>query len=404
MNSIYEEFKNNPWDFITKKLKIDVFEKHLENEIINNNSNLNYRNLLIYQNNGLLQQNDILNFELFNDIMNILTIFYIFELDTYILQITKNLHYSCINEIIIINKDLIEYKCIELESYNYGQNYLYYIINKDLKLVYFQNNSEIYLEGNINSNLKFFKQIKYFKSKCSIRIYSIGRNLYKKDYFKQFKNNIIINKIILNNTNQLYPNIKLFNKVILNESIGLNVFKNLILTKDKNKYINNIPFYLTGINLNDYNNFINILSQLKLGNEIKNDYKLDSKLSYNKRFNSYCFLAILKDSIFIIFFNSKSKQPFYNTRLKTNCIIIFLNYYNYFIGEVNNNILEYNFNDKEIIIQECNYSSYLVFDIEKKIYKIRGNFKNSFNLPFILNDNNKGNYKGYYFKDSINFF
>lgn len=409
----YNEFKINPWNFIKKKLKITIEEKLLEDQIKLGQSDLNYRNFLLYQNNGLKPTFLKLDYEKLISVSSILTIFYVFDLDTYIIEIPNKLCFSCISTLIIINPSYSESFKIDLDNYSYGSLDLYYLISKDFKIVYDSIKSNIYLEGNENSKYYFFRNLKYYQSKASIRIYSVNKIINSKKIWKndQFLPN---NNKFINNQIPLYQNLTLRNRSIDNKSNGLNYFINYIKSKPEESALMLMkrPIYKTGILQKDFNKLRNIIINgkneigISIGKLINKDFKVEDKL-YKDRLNNYGYIAILEDCFIGLFFNSNSKSPFINNNSnKRESIFIFMNQYCYFIGKTKSEF-NYSFNENRILFNE-HYdqilteikTSYLKLRIDNT-YKIRGDFKVICNLPLITNDKSVGRYVDYYLIDTI---
>lgn len=408
----YQEFKSNPWNFIKKKLKVTIEERKLEEQIKLKQSNLDYRNFLIYQNNGLKPTFQKLDYEKLLNVKSILTIFYIFDLDTYIIEIPNKVGYSCISNLIIINPIYSESFKVDLDNYMYGSLDLYCLICKDFKIVYNSINSKIYLEGNENSRYNFFKYIKHYESKASIRIYSVvkiinSKLLWKNDLFLPNNNKILDNNI------SLYQHLTLRPRIIEEKSYGLNYLIDYIKSspEDASKMLMKKPIYKTGIRPCDFDKLNRLFSNgkneigIEIGNLIDKNCIIENKL-YKNRLNNYGFVALLKDSLICLFFNSNSKSPFINNTNKRESIFIFMNYYCYFIGRTNNKFNS-SFNENRIIFNEYSDEIFNEFRTSyiklrsNKTYKIRGDFKRTCNLPIIFNDSQTGSYNDYYFINTI---
>lgn len=399
MNDIYNEFKNNPWNFISRRLKIKIEEKELEYQIKNNQSDLNYRNILLYQNNGKNSTKELIEYEKLKKVKNILIIMYLINLDTYIIEFPKNINYSCTTKITIINSNYSESKKIDLDYYSYGLKDLYYIINKDLKYIYNPITSNIYLEGNLNSKFYFFKKIKTFNCPCSIRIYSVNKILNSKNSWKnKEKQPLILN--LINDEKPLYKEIKIKERLIENESFGLNYLINLI---ENNKFnLIEKTIFKTGIINKDFNKLYNLINNLKFGEIINKNYKIEENLLYKNRYNNYGYIVILKDSFFCLFFNSNSFSPFLKTCDNRQSLFIFMNNYCYYIGKTPF-YFNYSFNENKTLIYEFNKSSFIKLK-KDKTYTIRGDFRLTCKIPLILNDFTKGTYKDFYLKNTKEIF
>ena len=408
----YQEFKSNPWNFIKKKLKITVDERGIEEQFITNQSNLDYRNFLMYQNNGLKPTFQKLNYEKLISVKSILTIFYVFELDTYIIEIPNKVGYSCISTLIIINPFYSESFKVDLDDYSYGALDLYYLVCTDFKIVYNSFKSTIYIEGNEKSRYNFFKHIRHLESKASIRIYSVMKMInskmkWKNDLFIPNDNNIIDNKI------PLYPQFSLRTKLISEKSYGLNYFIEFIKStpEEASKLLMKKPTYMSGIIPKDFEKlrgiFTNGINEIgfEIGKRIEKNYTIEDKL-YKNRLNNYGYVAILEDCFIGLFFNSNSKSPFTNNTKKRESILIFMNYYCYFIGKTVNEF-SYSFSDNRIVFGEYSdeffsefRTSYVKFKGDNT-YRIRGDFKRTCNSPIIFNDKQTGKYTDYYFINTI---
>ena len=76
MSKIYNEFKINPWNFIKKNFGISLLESEIEDQYNASRCNLNYRILMLYQNNGLMPTQDEMNYEKLLSSDTFTTIFY----------------------------------------------------------------------------------------------------------------------------------------------------------------------------------------------------------------------------------------------------------------------------------------------------------------------------------------
>lgn len=348
--SVYQEFKSNPWNFLSKRLKVVVNEKELEESVKYNLSDLNYRNLLLYQNNGLIELKEDLNYERLIDVNSITVIIYLFDLDTFIIENPFNIERSCISKLTIINPKFSQSDIIVKDSSCYGLDNVYYIINRDFKLIYNPKDSKTYIEGNSNSKFWFFKNIKYFNCLSSIRIYSTKDILSFKDIWKSSE--IMPSDVMeLNNTVPLYPQYQLRTRLIESKSYGLYYLKEFLESDPEkaNEMLMNEPIYKTGISVIDLNHIKEILKTFNIGKDVDFSYKVNSK-AYRERLENYGFIGIFKDALVGLFFNSNSKKPFlYTSGIRTSTFF-YLNHYCFFIGRCYD--IYYTFNKSTILLDE----------------------------------------------------
>lgn len=389
--SIYNEFKRNPWNFLFRKLKVSVNEKELEQQILAGTSDMNFRNILLYQNNGLSPYNDHLNYETLLDGDGITTIMYLFEADTYIIDIPRDIEASCIHTLAIINRAYSQWDTIQIDNSCYGPNDIYSLVSRHFKLVYNCMDSTVYLEGSPSSSFWFFKKIKCFRCKASIRIYSTGLGIFAKDSVSPDDQMPTITSID-NNSYQMYPYLSLPIRTIEGISYGLDYLNQFFNCDSSQAYkmLMKTPVYKTGISIGDMTRIKQIISSFKIGTLIDRNYETNVS-SYESRLSTYGFIAYLKDAVVGLFFNTNSKMPFFHSTGHRESIFFYLNHYCYFIGKTPISF-DYSFSEFTVKLYEKNImESTSVLTIKNDEYKLMGDWKITCGEPLTFSDSTKGN-------------
>ena len=395
--SAYSEFKLNPWNFLTRKLKLTIKEKDLEEQIASGISDMNYRNIMLYQNNGLNPCKDLLDYELLSSVKGITVVLYLFDLDTYIIDTPRDIEASCMHVITVINRTYSQSDYIQINDSSYGLDNLYYLLSRYFKMVYDPPSSSIYLEGSNNSSLWFFKSINQFKCKASIRIYATKFCLHAKDRWTcDCQMPAIIST--LNNCQKLYQNLSLPIRTLEKTSYGLDYLKQYLNSNpiDAHKMLMNYPVYKTGVSIQDMTNIMQLIETLNIGKRIEKNYELNVS-SYDSRFSNYAFLACLQDCIIGLFFNSNSKIPFHHSTAHKESIFIYINHYCYYIGKTPDRF-SYSFSEFTINLCENNIvdeTSFLIIKDNK--YHLMGDWKITCTNPIAFSDITKGSCKCLYY-------
>lgn len=400
--SLYAEFISNPWNFITKRLKITVYQKELEILIKNSLSDYNYRSLLLYQNSHLEKDKDELTYDKLSIVGYITVFIYIFDLDTYIIENPVDIRNSCISFFTVINKNYSQSESVLFDKTCYGLKGMYYTLARDFKVVYNSSDSTVYIEGNPSSQFHFFRGIKRFLGKCSIRIYSTGR--YQKPC-ASLKDDFEPPQIerIINNIEYLYPEISLRLRLIEDKSYGLEHLSKLLNEDSKTayKFLTVTPVYKTGITINDLGEVSEILDKMNIGIRTKSDY-VNPEKNYEDRYFNYGYVGILEDTLIGLFFNSNSKKPMRNSYGYREAIFIYMNQYCYFIGKTNPSIF-YSISENSILIQESNGESVISeykTEIDKGEYYLVGNWKRITKLALLPSDKTLGKSTSLYYRDT----
>ena len=427
--TIYKRFKENPWNFLRAEDGISTNESELlerfwtEDESYDPNtdkydySKLDYMRCLIYQNNGYKPVGERLRYENLIEFNNVAIIMYVIELDTYIIVIPNYINYSSIVKMLVINPNYSDMELLDFDYQEYGINNYIILVGKDLKLVYNLITCNIYLEGNSDSKIEFFKKFKYWEGNCSVRIYAIEdiESYHSHELVKDPLEYFSIN----DNTCRKYMEYKVKERIIESESHGIKRFIDFISTKDSNescKLLTPFPIYKSGFNVNGYNTIINdVIMNKRIGTLTTLE-----EFSYESDFSG--FFLLMKDYLIGIFFNNcdhqinKANYKCFN--INVNGLIIIMNYYCYFIGSNKINICRQDdvlcisefkkrentfFFDKsniEIIKDKVNViTSYIGLNLKSKKYKIHGDFRNICKRPIIVSNNDKGKFEIFYYNN-----
>ena len=407
--SIYNEFKRNPWDFLIRNLKININEPKLEEQILAGTSDMNLRNILLYQNNGLSPCNDPLNYEDLLCGLGITTILYLFEMDTYVIDIPKNIEASCIHTLAIINKTYSQWDTIQIDSSSYGSRNMYSLISRHFKLIYNCKNSSVYLEGNPSCSFWFFKKVKHFQCKASIRIYSTRKERYAKKVGWQNEQMPSITNLD-NNTMKLYPEMSIPIRTIDGKSYGLDHLRHFFNSNQSDCYklLMESPVYKTGISISDMSRIKEIISTFNIGTLIDKNYENNNK-TYESRLATYGFIAYLKDTVIGLFFNTNSKSPFCHSTGHRESTFFYLNHYCYFIGRIPPSF-EYSFSEatikfherKKIVLSALDerlIEDISVLKVKSDHYTLMGDWKLTCKVPLLFSDTTSGTCTCEYYSD-----
>lgn len=405
--STYSEFVRNPWNFLLRTLMVKVDEKAIEAMVKHGTSDVNYRNLLLYQNNPHSAVKQVLSYDMLSNVTNITVVMYIFDLDAYIIDNPYNITYSCMSHITVITKQCTNSYDVVKDKSMYGLYNLYCVLSRTFKIVYNADNSKVYLEGNSSSKFHLFQRIDKWTGNASIRIYSTTRCSMAKP---KFVNGICPPVVpVPSNTEPLYSFISLPQRVIEDHSYGLDVL-NKILSSDKftaaSLYMTR-PIYSTGISVQDLANIDKyILENKKIGILTERNYDNNIK-SYSCRLMSYGTLIVLKDTLIGLFINSNSKTPFESVGQSRECVFMYMNHYCYYIGRTDRTL--YTFNNSTVSIYEAckdSTTSKLSICLKDMSYVLYGDFIRSCNTALIPSDTQFGVCRQYLYRninDNLNF-
>lgn len=446
--STYDSFTINPWNFLLRTLMIKVNQKDVERMIKDGISDVNYRSLLLYQNNCFSKSYDVLSYDVLQSVMNITVIIYIPDLDAYIIDNPYNITYSCMSNITVITKQCSNNYDVVKEKSLYGLNNLYSILTRTFKIIYNASESTIYIEGNPSSKFNLFQRIERWYGKACIRIYSTDRCSSSQIKFVNNEFPQII-PIPINIDMPMYDYISLQPRTMEEHSYGLELLNEILESKKDNgnggfeldkfkaaSLYTMTPVYKTGISVDDLANIDTYLKKNcreiktnpvntkkmeveedeikkftrtkinrenvekeKIGTITNRDFD-NGITSYSCRLMSYGTIIVLKDALVGLFVNSNSRTPFKGMGQSRECIFMYMNHYCYYIGRSYCTL--YTFNDTVTSIYESAHeitTSKICLNLKTNKYVAYGDFVKSCKRPLIPAESREGEFKQYLYRN-----
>lgn len=395
----YQEFKSNPWNFLSRKLKTTVEEKDIESNIQAGISDMNYRSILMYQNNGLQPCRDQMNYENLALVRGITTVFYLFDHDTYILDNPRDVEASCIHTITVINRVYSQSVTMQIDRSTYGMGGLYYLACRSFKLVYSEKDSSMYIEKMAAGPLWFFNCFGTWHGKASIRIYSTRPCLYANDKWTCDSPEPAITERF-ENCSRAYTEIIVPVRIVTTGDNAIDYLRKYLASDDitASKMLMTRPVYETGISISSMATIAETIGGLGLGTLTDKKYELE-KRSYESRLFSYGFVAITKDTVIGLFFNSNSTVPFHHSTDNRESIFLFANHYCYFLGKTSSNFY-YSFSEFTVSITESNTSGKSsVITIHDGEARYMGDWRITCRSPIMFSDTTASPCKCFFYRN-----